>query len=689
MPHLQFDYSSWFILICLLTGALYAFLLYSKKAPWSNSLNKLLAVARFVVVSFIAFLLLNPLLKQFIDQIEKPVLVLAVDNSLSVTHTVDSVEQKKLAASLEEQINKIAQADYQVAVQTLNQSNITPDQITFDQKTTDINSLLRDIATRYDGKNLAGTILVSDGNYNQGASPAFFPYPFPVHTVGVGDTSLTADLAIQHVLYNKIAYQGNQFPVVAEITNTGFEGKTATVTINKGTKTLASKTVNLTSSNGFYSVEFKIDATEKGMQHYRVSALLPDDDITANNHKDIFIDVIDGKQKILILALAPHPDIKALRAVIETNKNYELDIFIPGYNTLKKEPYDLVIVHQSGDRFNRLAQYVRDFSEKKTPLFHILGHQSNVNAVAKADPGFAFTPIRNQRDQVSPVLNDDFPKFKIDRAHNDVFSQFPTLDIPYGDLALAPNSHALLYQRVGSVTTAKPLLYVASNDDQKLAYLLSDGIWQWRLQEYASFENTHAFDDVFLKLIQYLSTREDKRKFRVFTTEDEYFDNEAVQFETEVYNDSYERIYGMSVTFRITNAEGNTAEYSFIPSEANSTFEVSGLEQGAYTYEARTVRDGKSEVVKGRFTVKNLQLELLDQRANFELLRQLSANTGGTFYSLAELTKLTADITSQPAKGIVHSTEDFFALIHLRWLFFLLMGLLTIEWFCRKYNGGY
>ncbi|NJL13340.1 MAG: hypothetical protein HC913_10285, partial [Microscillaceae bacterium] len=44
---LIFPHSPWLILVCLLIGLGYAFLLYQKKSPWSLSLNYVLAFLRF------------------------------------------------------------------------------------------------------------------------------------------------------------------------------------------------------------------------------------------------------------------------------------------------------------------------------------------------------------------------------------------------------------------------------------------------------------------------------------------------------------------------------------------------------------------------------------------------------------------------------------------------------------------
>ena len=81
MQHLElkFDYSPWYILLCLVAGVLFAFILYQKKGPWSKQINYLLATFRFILVSLLAFLLIGPFLKLIKNSIEKPTFVFAVD----------------------------------------------------------------------------------------------------------------------------------------------------------------------------------------------------------------------------------------------------------------------------------------------------------------------------------------------------------------------------------------------------------------------------------------------------------------------------------------------------------------------------------------------------------------------------------------------------------------------------------
>jgi hypothetical protein len=60
---------------------------------------------------------------------------------------------------------------------------------------------------------MGGVVLMSDGIYNAGISPLYSTFNFPVYTLGIGDTLQHVDVAIKNVSYNKIAYEGNKFPV--------------------------------------------------------------------------------------------------------------------------------------------------------------------------------------------------------------------------------------------------------------------------------------------------------------------------------------------------------------------------------------------------------------------------------------------------------------------------------------------
>jgi hypothetical protein len=70
-------------------------------------------------------------------------------------------------------------------------------------------------------------------------------------------------------------------------------------------------------------------------------------------------------------------------------------------------------------------------------------------------------------------------------------------------------------------------------------------------------------------------------------------------------------------------------------------------------------------------------------------LQRLSANTGGKFYTLSQLNELHEDMQRAEAVSVIHTEETYDSLINLKWVFWLLLILLTLEWGLRKYHGSY
>jgi hypothetical protein len=82
-------------------------------------------------------------------------------------------------------------------------------------------------------------------------------------------------------------------------------------------------------------------------------------------------------------------------------------------------------------------------------------------------------------------------------------------------------------------------------------------------------------------------------------------------------------------------------------------------------------------------------LEAMNTTANHDLLRNLAKTTKGRFYSSDELNKLADFLKTNTTKSIIHSNEEFVELVNLPWLFFLILALISTEWFIRRYRGGY
>lgn len=681
-----------FILLCVLVAVGYAYVLYTTKHPWSGTLNKILFAGRTILVFLLAFLLLGPIIRQINNLYEKPVFVILQDNSVSVKETTDSLSRNNLAKELTALKNSLNSNGYEAFQSDLSGEDV--DVITYTEPVSDLQGALRKISNRYEGQSVAGVLLVSDGIYNSGLSPLYTAYSFPVYSLGVGDTAQRQDISIKDLVYNKIAYQGNQFPIRAEVLVKGFPNQNFTISLIKSGKVIERQTKN-SGTDQLLPIEFKVAATEQGLQRLDVQVeVLSQEKNVRNNKSTAFIDVVEGKKKILVVANAPHPDIKALRAIIDKNSNYELLLHIPGVEetepkNLQPANVDLAIFHQSPDKRGRTRDLFQRFSASNTSMFIVVGQQTDLAALTEGKIPLKFEQLPRQYDDVMPVVNPTFPYFLLSPEANSVFSGFPPVWVPFGRMQVPASAVTLLSQRVGSIATDKSLLWLDIPDNHKIGIMLGEGFWQWRLEEYSKNENTEAFDEVFGKLIQYLSTTDDKSRFKSYPLEQQFSDTEAVVFESQVYNEIYEPVYGNRIDIEITDDAGKKYKYNYVVSPGNVRYQVGGLKEGIYKYTSSTRINGKDEKVRGQFLVTAQQAELQNLTADFEMLRKLSHATGGKFYKASQTEQLRADLTKKEASSVIHSEEKFDNLLNLKWVFFLLLALVSAEWFLRKFYGGY
>ena len=563
-----------FLVLCLIAGLGYAAIQYYRtKHPWSKGINALLFSFRAILAFFLAFLLLGPIVKQISNLYEKPAYIILQDNSSSVGEVTDSTARLALQEKIAETQTLLESNGYDAEIRTLTDDNTSA--VAYSASTSDINGALRRIANRYEGKNVAGVILISDGIYNAGLSPLYASYNFPVHTVGVGDTTIRADIALKNIAYNKIAYQGNKFPLRAEVQVKNISAGGITATLLKRGKVIEKQTKRFTPGQ-LLIFDFHPIADEQGIQKYDIQIeTRPEEYNTKNNRSSVFVEVVEGRKKILCVAAAPHPDIKALREVITKNSNYEVILHIPDVNpqqasAMAPESVDLVIFHQSPDLRGQTTALFQNFMKSKSSVLLILGHQSDLRQLARHNLPMQFEAPPREYDEVTPVVNPALTNFSISAEASSAFASFPPVSVHFGKMQLRTGASTVLFQRVGSITTDKPLLVIGEQDTKKLGLMLGEGLWRWRLNEFERTENTIYFDEVFGKLFQFLSTTEDKRKFRSYPVRQEFSDTDPAVIESQVYNDIFEPIYGNSVEIDLTHEDGQRTNYNYVISPGNT-----------------------------------------------------------------------------------------------------------------------
>ncbi|MCS6824105.1 MAG: VWA domain-containing protein [Cytophagaceae bacterium] len=684
------QYSPWYILVCIAVGVAYAFFLYSAKPVWSKTTHYALATVRFILVTLLCLLLIGPLIKFFKNYSEKPVVALAIDNSQSIKLTTDTQRLNAIKNDLDNLKRQLEKAGFETEIFTFDQNKKISSvaDITFNHPLTDLNSLITDIQGRYENRNLCSILLFSDGIINKGISPVYNHYTIPIFCIGAGDTIPKKDISIRHLRYNKISYRGNKFPIIAEVYNKGYAGEHVTLHLLQNGKVLDTKNLSFTYDKEVSQVEFYISSEQKGVQHYTIEAKPLKNEFTLrNNTAHAYIDIIENKEKVLIAAPAPHPDIRAIRTALQAKENAEVDIYIPGISEWKEQKYDLVILHELPDQNNTMKAFLDKITQSQASLLFIIGQSSHINLLNSYNKTLTISPKSYQRDQVLAYVNTSFEKFKTTPQDKEIISNYPPLTVPFADYVIKQEADVILYQKIGNTVSQKPLLVISN--DRKEAILCGEGIWMWRLHEYLDYKSNEVFDRFFQNLVQLLSSKEDKRKFRVYTPQAEFIASEDVLFETEAYNDLYERVYGQTISLKIRDEKNNVMTYSYVNGENNHTFTVKGLNPGVYKYTATTTLSGKTERYDGEFLITEPAIEITNTTADHNLLKNLSKQSNGDFVLPGEIFTLENKIKNLNAASIIHTNEELLELVNLPWLFFLIIALATTEWFFRKYKGGY
>ena len=667
------------MLLCLLAGAAYALLLYwlplRRQQP---RLNIWLSLLRFVSVSAIAFLLLAPLFRHQHHEQQKPIILLAQDNSQSVwiKNSNGTADYNKSIEALLQSLRK----DYDVQSFTYG-SNLAPsDTISGSERSTNMSDAIAQLRQRYDGRNVGAMILTGDGLYNAGQNPVSSePLPYPLYTIVLGDTTPQCDAAITHLRYNRVAYLGNDFPVAFQIRASGLRGNNAHVAIRHKGREVYSAQVDYDQDEVVKDISITLPANEAGMQTYTIALTpLKQEASKQNNTTSFTIEVIDGHQKIALLAAAPHPDIAALRRSIETSPNYTVDCFTGGEWRKQqhdwKKDYDLLILHNLPQRGTGL-----DIDIEHVPPIMIVGTQTDLSRFNAMKQGVEITTKLDKQNECEPVANSSFANFTLDDFSPE---GLPPLMSPFGEYTAAANTSTLLYARVGNIATDQPLIAFAQRQGIRRTMIFGEGLWRWRLHDYREHNNFIGFDELINKIVVYTALNINKERLHT-ECRHIYGDNETVVIDATFYNDNFEPTTQPDVKIDI-----NGKSYIFAKTSNAYRLNLGIIDTGIYHYTATVDFAGQRFTSRGTFVVESQNLENSSLVANHSLMNSLAQHNGGQMLHLAQIDQL-PDILRQNnnIKPVIYSHTTYSELINLPLLFILIILLLAAEWIIRKYNG--
>jgi hypothetical protein len=326
----------------------------------------------------------------------------------------------------------------------------------------------------------------------------------------------------------------------------------------------------------------------------------------------------------------------------------------------------------------------------KKPQWFILGNQSNLGAFSQAQSVLRVSGSVTSTNEVQPVAAPNFQQFNPNANLLSQLNKMPPMIAPFGEFTPDPTAHILFQQKIGTVTTKYPLWLFGEKSGVKTAVLAAEGLWKWRLTDFILNKNFNNIDEIVSQTVQYLTVKDDKRKFRAFTNKTVYDENENIVIDAELYNDAYQRINEPDAKVIVTDSKGK--DYAFTFSRISNYYSINAglLPVGDYTYKANTASNGVSLAAAGQFSIQPIQLEIFETTADHRLLRTMSGQSGAATLPPTAIQKLVEMIKAKSTvKPLLYTTLRTRSLIELKWLCFLILGLLFGEWFLRKYHGGY
>ena len=684
----------WLIIFCLLVALLYCILLYKKDKTFANQPNwikYLLYSFRFLSIFFISFLLLSPLIKNVIRNVEKPIIIVAQDNSQSLLINKDSNYYKSDYKKELENFQQKVERKYLVKSYLFGDKVLEASAPNFKDKQTNIADLFTEIENKFSGRNLGAIILATDGIYNEGTNPYYNINNFnaPIYSIALGDTNVRQDLIIKKVNNNKYAYLGNTFPIEVVVEAKQFKNKQALLSISKDGKLLSSQNINITNNSFFQTIPFQLNANQKGLNQYTIQLKPLQGEITlSNNVQDVFIEVLDGQQQILLLAAAPHPDISAIRKSIEKNENYECDVSLIEQFNKPLAKYSLVILHNLPSTFSN-NKVITDIVKSDIPVLFVTGTQTNFNAFNALQAGVSIFPNSNKFNECQAAFNKGFSLFTTSEKFVNSISNFPPLQTAFASFKTSNSCVNLFNQKNGNIVTNDPLITFNTNNTKKIGIICGDGLWRWAISDYQENKSFDVFNEFISKTIQFLAAKEDKSFFRV-STNNNYLENENIEFNAELYNDSYELINDKEINLTITNSKGKQFQFAFSPNGNSYKLNAGLFPPGKYSYLASAKNGTKNYNQSGKFTVTALVAEASNTVANHSLLYQIANKTNGKVYYKNQFDKLLTELENRAdIKPIIFIENQLNDAINLKWILFLILSLLSLEWFIRKRSGGY
>ncbi len=607
-----------------------------------------------------------------------------------------------------------------------------------------IRKALEAVRARYDGRDLAGVVLVSDGSgtgdfdvdTGDGALRDFLrSLETRVHTVWAARPGLR-DVSVAKVAADEFAFVRTVVRIEAVIRSTGYPARAVTVSLASDGEVVRQKQVELP-ADGEATVVFEVTPPRVGRYLYEVSVpVAKDEAVPSNNARAFVIRVIRDKIRVLQVAGAPSWDVRALRAMLEENPNVDLISFF-----ILRTQDDISLV--PNDEMSLIPFPTRELFEEELPSFDLIVLQNfeylpygigdyleNIRSYVEGGGGLAMlggsmsfssggyhgTPVaqalpvdlvdpwssRELEDTrpFSPKLTDAgklHPIMALRYALPDNLAAWKALPTLEGvNLVAGPAGDAVVLAVHPTLKTGRrqPLPVVVAGEYGKGRSLAvtTDSLWRWGFVAAARpGDDGRAYTRFWENAIRWLIQDPDLRNLHVDSDAVEYPPDATVRLTVRVLGRDYQPLPRGKV--KLTWKRGPDPRTA-VPvgktelatgDDGAGVHELTGLTPGVYRVEASAEVAGKHAVAGDIFLVRDASAELDEPAGSASTLERIALGSGGR--ALGAIDSLPADLGFDEPRVVRVDRRADVELWSRPTLILLAFLLLGMEWLLRQRSG--
>lgn len=659
----------------------------------------LLAGLRASAFILLLIVLANPLFQASHTLQEKPRIMVLLDQSRSTSIQKGDYNGEESYRTV---LDRLALSDtsrisYRIYAFGHSARPASIDTLRFEASQTNIYNALE--ALRSSREHYQAAIVVSDGIFTQGRDPSFLAgrLRHPLYTIGLGDTSAVRDLVLKDVEHSDTGYLHTEQPVTVTVLNQGYSDEKIAVELRRGDNVVDSKEIEARNGASAQRVTFNIPLNEKGLQQYEVSVPAHEGEWNeANNRQTFSINVLDNRQRILHVAYEIHPDVRAVRSVLASDRNIQFSSrtwisgsrYIGGAVPSATDTLDLLVLQGFPNskipavERNRIIKLARS-----VPVLFLSSPDFSPSLLSEQAPGLMplSYPSGTQRLQVTPRAVDaasDHPVMELPQVDA---SRLPPLSAPIRSVTAAAGADVLFDVSYRGTETQQPLVALTQVGNYRRAQINGYGLYRYHL---SPNPNIRKFSDrLIFNLASWTATRPDTRKLRIEPARSSFNSTDPVRFKAFLQNGSGQPETDAVINVRIS---GGTIEGRVYTMEAESgghyRLQVGRLPEGLYNFEAKASKGNREiDTGKGEFSISASNIELVNTSRNDALLKRLAGVSGGAYLPWNHAGAMADSLRSH---GMLEShkvvrSRSFYLYRHIGW-FLLALLLLTAEWVLRK-----